>query len=198
MQALRHASFMNEPNLLGVKTLLIIGLCLIKSGLLENAWTTFGVITRLAQSIELHRDPEKIYPPLPPYERTVRRHVWWAMLHMDQYLSNMLCRPLGIFNTGNCDPPKSFATNPLELRLSSIIIDSTILTREILSLDGRISPDKVATYTEKLLELWSTMPEALRFEERWLEDRSSLPEWPLDVMSASKCCLCDVTSQRSC
>lgn len=142
MQAMRHASFMNEPNLLGVKTLLIIGLCLIKSGLLEDAWTTFGTTTRLAQSIGLHRDPETILPPLSPYERTVRRHIWWAMLHMDQHLSNMLCRPLGIFNTGNCDPPKSFATNPLELRLSAITIDSTILTREILSLDGCISPSR--------------------------------------------------------
>ena len=106
---------------------------------------------------------------------------------MDQHLSNMLCRPLGIHNAGNCDPPKSFATNPLELRLSAIIIESTIVTREILSFDGSISPDRVATYTEKLLDLWSTMPEALRLKESWFEGNCSLPEWPLDIMSASKC-----------
>jgi len=186
MQALRHASFMNEPNLLGIKTLLIIGLCLIKSGHLEDAWVMFGTITRLAQSIGLHRDPDTIFPALSPYERTVRRHIWWGTLHMDQYLSNMLCRPLGIPNTGNCGPPTSFATNPLELRLSAIIIQSTIVTREILSSDSCISPDRVASYTEKLLDLWSTMPEALRFEKSWFEADLSLPEWPLDIMSASK------------
>ena len=188
MQALRHASFMNEPNLLGIKTLLIIGLCLIKSGHLEDAWVMFGMITRLAQSIGLHRDPDTIFPALSPYERTVRRHIWWGTLHMDQYLSNMLCRPLGIPNTGNCGPPKSFATNPLELRLSAIIIQSTIVTREILSSDSCISPDRVASYTERLLDLWSTMPEALRFEKSWFEADRSLPEWPLDIMSASKSC----------
>lgn len=187
MQALRDASFMNEPNLLGIKTLLIIGLCLIKSGQLEDVWTMFGMITRLAQSIGLPRDPDTVYPALSPYERTVRRHIWWAMLHMDQHLSNMLCRPLGIPNAGNCDPPKSFASNPLELRLSAIIIESTIVTREILSFDGSISPDRVATYTGKLLDLWSTMPEALRLKESWFEGNCSLPEWPLDIMSASKC-----------
>lgn len=110
----------------------------------------------------------------------------------------MLCRPLGISNTGNCDPPKSFATNPLELRLSAITIDSTILTREILSLDGCISLDKVATYTGKLLDLWSTMPEALRFEESWLEANFALPEWPLDIISASECCTYGFTPLRSC
>lgn len=186
MEALRHASFMNEPSLLGIKTILIVGLCLIKSGQLEDAWTMFGVVIRLAQSVGLHRDPGTIHPPLSPYECAVRRHIWWAMLHMDQHLSNMLCRPLGIFDAGDCSPPKSFATNPVELRLDSTIIESTIVTREVLSFQGHLTPEKVAEFTGRLLVLWSNVPESLRFKESWFEMDHTLPEWPLEIIAASK------------
>jgi hypothetical protein len=36
------------------------------------------------------------------------------------------------------------------------------------------------------LGLWDTMPETLQFNESWTRAETTLPEWPLDVMSASK------------
>jgi hypothetical protein len=41
-------------------------------------------------------------------------------------------------------------------------------------------------FTDKLIQLWDTMPEALQFTEAWLQQNEQLPEWPLDVISASK------------
>lgn len=62
MQALRNASFMNEPTLLGVQTLLVLGPYLSNSGRALDAWTLFGMTIRLAQSIGLHRNPRSLDP----------------------------------------------------------------------------------------------------------------------------------------
>lgn len=51
MQALRVASFMNRPTLLGLETLIMIGPYLTNSGKFLDAWALFGVTIRLAQSI---------------------------------------------------------------------------------------------------------------------------------------------------
>lgn len=162
-----------------------MGICLIKSGQLEEAWTMFGMIIRMAHSIRLHRDPDTLRLALSPCERAVRRRIWWAILHLDQYLSTILCRPLGIPDAGSCAPPRSLATNTVELRLDTVLIESTIATREILSFQGCANPDKIAQFTRRLLSLWHTMPETLRFEESWFEANYKLPEWPLDILSAS-------------
>lgn len=45
---------------------------------------------------------------------------------------------------------------------------------------------KIDEFTDKLLGLWDTMPEALQFNESWLRDQTLLPDWPLEAMSASK------------
>jgi hypothetical protein len=186
MQALRLASFMNTPTLLAIQTLIMIGPYLTNSGRFLDAWTLFGTTIRLAHSIGLHRDPKFLDPAPPLRESTIRRTLWWWMLHMDQQYSVTLGRPLGISGVGDCPPPEPLTTNQTVLRLGDFIDRFTILARQILSSDGLMNVSKIDELTDKLLGQWDTMPEALQFNESWLRDETALPDWPLEVMSASE------------
>lgn len=186
MQALRLASFMNTPTLLGIQTLVMIGPYLTNSGRFLDAWTLFGTTIRLAHSIGLHRDPKVLESAPLIRESMIRRTLWWWMLHMDQQYSVTLGRPLGISGIGDCQPPEPLTTNPTILRLNEFVDHFTILARQILSSDGMMNVGRIDEYTDKLLGLWDTMPEALQFNETWLQQETLLPDWPLEVMSASK------------
>ena len=185
MQALRHASFMNQPTLLGIQALIMIGPYLTNSGRFLDAWTLFGTTIRLAHSIGLHRNPKFLDPVPPLRECMVRQTLWWWMLHMDQQYSVTLGRPLGISGLGDCPPPEPLTTNPTILRLGDFVDHFTIVARQILSADGMMSVARIDEFTDKLMGLWDTMPEALQFNESWTRKETNLPEWPLDVMSAS-------------
>lgn len=186
MQALRNASFLNEPSLTCVRALLVIGLYLTKHARFQDAWSLFGLTVRLAQTIGLHRDPDTLDPPVSCHERAVRRSTWWFTIYSDQYLSTMLCRPICISSIGDCPPEKPSTINTIEVRLSDIVHEFTIVSRRILSSEGSASPSKLRAFTGELLSLWKTMPEALQFDERWLRSEETLPEWPLDTVAASK------------
>lgn len=187
MQALRLASFMNTPTLLGIQTLVMIGPYLTNSGRFLDAWTLFGTTIRLAHSIGLHRDPKVLESAPQLRESMIRRTLWWWMLHMDQQYSVTLGRPLGISGIGDCQPPEPLTTNPTILRLNEFVDHFTILARQILSSDGMMNVGRIDEYTDKLLGLWDTMPEALQFNETWLQQETLLPDWPLEVMSTSEC-----------
>jgi hypothetical protein len=186
MQALRHASFMNTPTLLGIQTLVMMGPYLTNTGRFLDAWTLFGTTIRLAHSMGLHRNPKFLDPVPPLRECMIRRTLWWWMLHMDQQYSVTLGRPLGISGIGDCPPPEPLTTDPTVLRLSEFANHFTIVARQILSSDGMMSVGKIDEFTDKLLGLWDTMPETLQFNESWTRAETTLPEWPLDVMSSSK------------
>ena len=186
MQALRHASFLNTPTLLGIQTLVMMGPYLTNTGRFLDAWTLFGTTIRLAHSMGLHRNPKFLDPVPPLRECMIRRTLWWWMLQMDQQYSVTLGRPLGISGIGDCPPPEPLTTNQTVLRLGEFANHFTIVARQILSSDGMMSVGKIDEYTDKLLGLWDTMPETLQFNESWTRAETALPEWPLDVMSASK------------
>lgn len=163
----------------------MIGPYLTNSGRFLDAFTLFGTTIRLAHSIGLHRDP-KLLDPVPPLrESTIRRTLWWWMLHMDQQYSVTLGRPLGISGFGDCPPPEPLTTNPTILRLNEFVDHLTILARQILSSDGMMNVARIDEFTDKLIGLWDTMPEALQFNESWCRPETQLPDWPLDAMSAS-------------
>ena len=186
MQALRHASFLNTPTLLGIQTLVMMGPYLTNTGRFLDAWTLFGTTIRLAHSMGLHRNPKFLDPVPPLRECMIRRTLWWWMLHMDQQYSVTLGRPLGISGISDCPPPEPLTTNQTVLRLGEFVNHFTIVARQILGSDGMMSVGKIDEYTDKLLGLWDTMPETLQFNESWTRKETALPEWPLDVMSASK------------
>ncbi|KAK4542876.1 hypothetical protein LTR36_006065 [Oleoguttula mirabilis] len=185
MQALRMASFMNQPTLLGIQALVMIGPYLTNSGRFLDAWTLFGTTVRMAHSIGLHRNPKFLDPAPPLRECMARQTLWWWMLHMDQQYSVTLGRPLGISGFGDCPPPEPLTTNPTILRLGEFVDHFTILARQILSSDGLMSVAKIDEFTDKLIGLWDTMPEALQFNESWSHEETPLPDWPLEVMSAT-------------
>ncbi|KAF2488279.1 hypothetical protein BU16DRAFT_419951, partial [Lophium mytilinum] len=183
MQALRMASFMNRPTLLGIQTLIMMGPYLTNSGRFLDAWTLFGTTIRLAHSIGLHRNPKYLDPAPPLKECGIRQTLWWWMLHMDQQYSMTLGRPLGISGIGDCPPAEPLTTNPVIVRLSEYINQYTVLARQILSSD-RLTVTKIDWFTDRLLALWDTVPEMLQFDETWLEKDKQIPEWPLDAMGA--------------
>ena len=178
---------MNRPTLLGIQTLIMMGPYLTNSGRFLDAWTLFGTTIRLAHSVGLHRDPKCLDPVPELRECTVRRTLWWWMLHMDQQYSVTLGRPLGISGIGDCQPPEPLTTNPTALRLHGFIDHFTVLARQILSSDGMMSSKTIDDFTDRLVSMWDTMPDKLQFNESWIQQDTVLPEWPLDVMSASKC-----------
>ncbi len=45
---------------------------------------------------------------------------------------------------------------------------------------------RIDELTDKLINLWETMPEALQFGESWLQTTFQQPEWPLETLSACK------------
>ncbi|KAF1978929.1 hypothetical protein BU23DRAFT_595441 [Bimuria novae-zelandiae CBS 107.79] len=184
MQALRMASFMHKPTLLGIQTLIMIGPFLTNSGRFLDAWTLFGTAIRLAHSIGLHRHP-KYLDPAPPTQRecSIRQTLWWWMLHMDQEYSMTLGRPLGISGIGDCPPPHELTTNPQMLRFGDFVNQFTLLARQILSSD-RLTNSKIDEFTDLLKNLLDTMPEMLQFDESWLEKNKEIPEWPLGTMAA--------------
>jgi hypothetical protein len=186
MQALRLGSFMNTPTLLAVQALIIIGPYLVNSGRLMDAWTLFGTTIRIAHSIGMHRDPRLLNPIPSSSECMMRRSTWWMMLHMDQQYSVTLGRPLGISGIGDCAPPETMVVDPVELRLSAFAHYLTTLARQILSSDGLASTLRIDDFTDKLLALWETMPELLKFTSSWLQREIVLPDQPLDIISISK------------
>ncbi|KAK3716521.1 hypothetical protein LTR37_006417 [Vermiconidia calcicola] len=76
-------------------------------------------------------------------------------------------------------------TNTTLLRLSQFVDHFTLLARHILSCSEIMSVSKIDELTDKLIGLWDTMPEALQFNEGWTQPSFQLPEWPLEVMSAT-------------
>ncbi|KAF2678841.1 hypothetical protein K458DRAFT_394485 [Lentithecium fluviatile CBS 122367] len=184
MQALRMASFMHKPTLLGIQALIMIGPFLTNSGRFLDAWTLFGTTIRLAHSIGLHRD-HKYLDPAPPTQRecSIRQTLWWWMLHMDQEYSMTLGRPLGISGRGDCRPPLELTTNPTMLRFGEFVNQFTLLARQILSSDC-LTNARIDEFTDFLKGLLDTMPEMLQFDESWLDERKEIPEWPLGAMAA--------------
>lgn len=186
MQALRNGSYMSQPTLLGLQTMIMMGPYLNNSDRYLDGWTLFGTTIRLAHSIGLHRTPKFLSTVPDPPKCALRQTLWWWMLHMDQQYAVTLGRPLGISGLGDCPPPHPLTTDTTMLRLNEFTHQYTLLARQILSSDGLMSVGKIDDFTKQLLDLWDTMPDTLHFNESWSRKSTVLPEWPLEVISTSK------------
>ncbi|KAL8942820.1 MAG: hypothetical protein Q9216_001435 [Gyalolechia sp. 2 TL-2023] len=184
MQCLRLGSFCSRPKLLTVETLVMLGPYLTNSGRFLDAWALFGTTIRLAQSVGLHRDPDRLNPPVPPKEAAARRSLWWWIMYMDQQYSITLGRPLGISSMGDCPPPEPLVQDPVVQSLSNYISQFTILTRQILS-TGYLNADQIDGFTEQLFALESTLPSIIQFDDTWLDANKPVPAWPLDMQAAT-------------
>lgn len=109
------------------------------------------------------------------------------MLYLDQHFSVTLKRPLGISSIGDCPPPEPSTTDTLEIRLNELVREYTIIARKALRARGTTTDGKIAEFTKSLVGLLEKTPETLRFHDSWLQMDDSLPDWPLDLRSASRC-----------
>ena len=83
MQALRLASFTSRPTLRGIQAMIMLAPYLTNSGRFLDAWSISGLTIRLAHSVGLHRNPNSLNPALSLRECTIRKNLWWWLLHMD-------------------------------------------------------------------------------------------------------------------
>ncbi|KAL8729663.1 MAG: hypothetical protein Q9166_004612 [cf. Caloplaca sp. 2 TL-2023] len=132
----------------------------------------------------IHRDPDRLNPPVPAKEAAARRGLWWWIMYMDQQYSITLGRPLGISSMGDCPPPEPLVQDPLVQSLSNYISQFTILTRQILSA-GYLNAMQIDDFTEQLLALKRTLPSIIQFDETWLIPDKPVPGWPLDMQAAT-------------
>lgn len=183
MQSLRRSSFLGQPTLVSIQTLLMLGPYLINTGRFLDAWSLFGLAIRLGHAIGLHRNPKYLHSAPDLAESTLRKAIWWHMLHVDQQYSMTLGRPLGISGVGDCPYPEPATSDPLELRVDSVTHQLTILARQILG-NRPLTDTSIDAHTDKLTTLWDTMPTSLRFDPRWTDQHADMPEWPLDIMAA--------------
>lgn len=185
MQALRNASFMSQPDVFCLYTLITIGTYLTNSGRFLDAWALFGLTIRLAHLTGLHRNPTHLVPVPPLHGCMLRQTLWWRMLQMDSQYSAVHRRPLGISGIGDCPPFEPLTTNQQVLRLDESSNRLTILARQILISDRLTSDDVIDKFTHQLFSLYATMPEALQFKQSWTRPDTRLPEWPLELKSTS-------------
>ena len=200
MQALRIGSFLSRPTLLTIETLIMIGPYLTNSGRFLDAWAVFGVTIRLAQSLgcrytyinlhalyadtlTVHRDPNRLSPPAPSEQVAVRKSLWWWMLHLDQQYSMTLGRPLGISSLGDCPAPEPLILDPVIQSLSNYINQFTVLARQILSA-GYLNNDQIDKFTDQLVTLKGTLPQVIQFDQSWLNKDKPTPPWPLNAQAA--------------
>ena len=158
----------------------------MNSGRSHDARKMFSLNVRLAQSIGLHRDPKYLELRSPMDECSTRQTLWWSMLHTDQQYSVTLGQALSISDIGDCPPPEPPAANEAMFGLYTFTQNFTILARQILSSREMTDLTKIDALTGKLVALWRTTPDVLRFTDSWMQPQKQLPESPLEVMSASK------------
>lgn len=174
---------MNQPTLLSIQALMLLGPHLTNSGRFLDAWTLFGVTIRSAQSIGLHRNPQVLNPAPSLREAAVRKKLWWWMLHMDQQYSMTLGRPLGISGMGDCPFPEPLTTDPSLLRAADCINHLTVLGRQVLS-GAPLVATRTDGLSDKLLGLLDTLPEDMQFNETWARPTAPIPEDPMAELAA--------------
>lgn len=112
----------------------------------------------------------------------IRKSIWWWMLHMDQHYSMALGRPLAISSIGDCPAPDPMSTEPLAQSISNHIPRFTILARQILSAEY-LGNEQIDSFSHELLALKQSLPEAVNFNETWLNKEKTVPGWPLDLQA---------------
>ncbi len=101
---------------------------------------------------------------------------------MDQHYSMALGRPLAISSIGDCPAPEPLMPDPLAQSLSNYIPQFTILARQILSAEY-LCNDQIDRFSHELLLLKQTLPDAVNFDQTWLNKDKNGPGWPLDVQA---------------
>ncbi|PBL02106.1 hypothetical protein ARMGADRAFT_954261 [Armillaria gallica] len=76
-----------------VQCVAILAICNANWNTLAQSWINAGQAVRRAQDLGLHRSSRR--SSLPPFEKEMRRRVWWCVYGIDRVLSIALGRPSG-------------------------------------------------------------------------------------------------------
>ncbi|THV05382.1 hypothetical protein K435DRAFT_961147 [Dendrothele bispora CBS 962.96] len=91
---------MGSSKLEHVQCLAILAICNATWNTLAQSWINAGGAVRRAQDLGLHRSGRRL--PLTPFDREIRRRVWWCVYGLDRVLSMTLGRPSGTHDD-DCD-----------------------------------------------------------------------------------------------
>lgn len=80
--ALMNADFLSTQEFVTLQAFIIYLACVRWSEDTRMVWTLTGLALRIAQSLGLHRDGTH-FPELPPFDREIRRRVWWHLHYLD-------------------------------------------------------------------------------------------------------------------
>ncbi|KAJ9144717.1 Fungal-specific transcription factor domain-containing protein [Pleurostoma richardsiae] len=80
-QALAHGDFLDRPTLTGLRALAIYLAALRVQNRGKGIWILNGLAIRIAQSLGIHRDGERL--SLSPFQSEIRRRLWWHLLSRD-------------------------------------------------------------------------------------------------------------------
>lgn len=84
-KALEAADLLKAKNILILQATVLFLLCSRAGGNTRLIWAKAAVIIRLAQSLKLHRDGEKL--GLSPFDTEIRRRLWWYICILDMLTS---------------------------------------------------------------------------------------------------------------
>lgn len=83
-QALAHGDFLDRPSLVGLHALAIYLAALRFCNRGKGLWVLNGLAVRIAQSLGLHRDGQRLRgSALSPFQAEIRRRLWWHLLSRD-------------------------------------------------------------------------------------------------------------------
>ncbi|ORY10280.1 fungal-specific transcription factor domain-domain-containing protein [Clohesyomyces aquaticus] len=80
-QALAYGDFLDRPTLTGLQALALYLTALRVQNHSKGVWILNGLAIRIAQSLGLHRDGDRL--GLTPFESEIRRRLWWHLLSRD-------------------------------------------------------------------------------------------------------------------
>ncbi|KAL1897013.1 hypothetical protein Sste5346_004216 [Sporothrix stenoceras] len=83
-QSLAHGDFLDRPTLVGLHALAIYLAALRFCNRGKGLWVLNGLAVRVAQSLGLHRDGQRLKSStLTPFQAEIRRRLWWHLLSRD-------------------------------------------------------------------------------------------------------------------
>lgn len=94
-QALTLASYLNKASIVSLQAMIILVYALMNIGHVSDGWAFSGVIIRQAQSLGLHRNPERLthFTGISKFHKQERLRIWQAVRLQDTFLALLISKP---------------------------------------------------------------------------------------------------------
>ncbi|KAF5370065.1 hypothetical protein D9758_001384 [Tetrapyrgos nigripes] len=152
-------SGMGSSKLEHVQCLAILSICNATWNTLAQSWINAGAAVRRAQDLGLHRAGKR--QPLSPFEREMRRRVWWCVYGLDRVLSLALGRPSGIHDD-DCDVDMPAEWD--DLQLTSLRDGNAVSAQETSFMTGFVALLGFYVVAGKVMRFQSKRTQGLQSE----------------------------------